>query len=1061
MSTVVVLNNDEDFIKFLDPDLFDITVDEEIGSLRTINVSYYIQELEASKELFRMGNKIWIQGYRGINDGLFVINTPVTQDLFSENKFSFDAEDVLVELNYAPFFTQTDLKASNGFNITTTNGEQSVKINWNALNFWFGDYFNIGIVQDCLSNYAQKVTLSGTMSLMSLLRYIEEQTGNYFVTRYEKDVLNNTIHRYLDFLNPVSINKNWELNLEYDFQFEENYSGVFDDNDDPTTDDDEDVEDEDDIVTFDENAPVVNINPENILFRITKDNEVLTSNTGDLLQWAAADIGFSEDTPYSVITLKHYNNRLSIKINEMIFSTMEESSTGIGNKGYISVADDSDADYYDNVTLPNHSVFEMYDYIHNQVVFQHTIYPILGDVHDDVLDLAYNVENIKLELDETDTFNAITPVLSLGDNSSTGLSRTELNKVINDWINLEVEQGDIIPMIVQKVTLTKAQKDALGTMSVSSNYYARPLKPQDNIDSSTPANSTYEYFRATAYWQAPFSKRAGELHVQSEKETGAEYTQIRGRPDTRDSRATFAKSKMGSVETSDENKYAIYNAVAMKLKDKLYPEFDIDVDVANLKGGLFNDYNIHDKVYIKLPGGNELITAKVDKTSKNLVDMGSNTVGLSNYSVNQKTIPTTTIINSTNASFKYPNKQDLSATLVDADDNPIPGKLLTFTLYKVENNSATLTGTVYTKKTNSAGVAKISMKYDPGDYEIAITFGGDEEYLESAFTVEVNVGGVKETSTQTNTQKTSTKSKTVAKTSKKKYKTVKTYWSKCGKSPDKKHKEVIAIAQPSAGDANRYHYHQLYKTVFKNKCPYCGKVGTLTFDYHKKGCVGKNIPENEITCDPKKGGCDCDFCGVTGLEKDYNPHRRLTTIKKPVKSSKSELAKLIKGKLVYGTKKVKVKSKKKTSKKTRTVKVSGISKSVKNKALSIVGDSKGISAAKKIAKWCGTHIKYDYYTSFSRSPAGVLKKGKGNCCDQTRLMLTMMDAAGCTEFIDMSYVYVCCGPKNVGHIFSKLKTKESGKWRYVDPCKKDPWGHHVTGWGRPPGRQTSYPSRPF
>ena len=140
-----------------------------------------------------------------------------------------------MELNYAPIFCQTDLTSDNGFKITTTNGEQSVTINWNALNYWCGDYYNIGVVQKCISDYQAKIGLSGTINLMTLLRYIEEETGNIFVTRYEKDCINNTIHRYLDFLNPINVSKPWVLNLEYDFLEISNTSYVYTEDGEETT----------------------------------------------------------------------------------------------------------------------------------------------------------------------------------------------------------------------------------------------------------------------------------------------------------------------------------------------------------------------------------------------------------------------------------------------------------------------------------------------------------------------------------------------------------------------------------------------------------------------------------------------------------------------------------------------------------------------------------------------------------------------------------------------------------------------------------------------------------
>lgn len=75
----------------------------------------------------------------------------------------------------------------------------------------------------------------------------------------------------------------------------------------------------------------------------------------------------------------------------------------------------------------------------------------------------------------------------------------------------------------------------------------------------------------------------------------------------------------------------------------------------------------------------------------------------------------------------------------------------------------------------------------------------------------------------------------------------------------------------------------------------------------------------------------------------------------------------------------------------------------------------------------------------------------GNCCDQTRLMLQLMDAAGLNQYYKMYWVHVVGGKG--GHVFAKLVTRKSGSWRYVDPCKYNPWNNYVRGWGEPPGSQ--------
>ena len=216
---IVVLDNSEEFLQFLDPDLCSIEETIEHGGLRTIHLEYKFQDAIEDKKLFKIGNKIWVHGDSNLTDCLYVINTSVKQDIYQENSFTCDCEEVLVELNYAPLFSQLELTSQNGFTFSSNsnNQEYSVVVNWNSLNYWFGEYFNIGVVQKCLSDYNAKIGISGTINLMTLLRYIEEETGNVFVTRYEKDCLNNTIHRYLDFLNPINVAKPWRLDLEYDF----------------------------------------------------------------------------------------------------------------------------------------------------------------------------------------------------------------------------------------------------------------------------------------------------------------------------------------------------------------------------------------------------------------------------------------------------------------------------------------------------------------------------------------------------------------------------------------------------------------------------------------------------------------------------------------------------------------------------------------------------------------------------------------------------------------------------------------------------------------------------
>ena len=1128
--TIVVLNQKEEFLEFLDPDLCTLEETIEYGGLRTLSFEYKFRDLVKDKELFRIGNKIWIQGDTNLSDCLYVINTEVKQDIYKENSFTLELEEILVELNYAPVFPQTELQTAvdyeghSIFRLISEHGKEECIVDWNALNYWFGDYFNIGIVQDPISEYAKRISITGTINRMELLRNIEEETGNVFVTRYEKDILDNTIHRYLDFLNPINCNKNWTYNLEYDFNNVENISVCYDQNgniiaedqpsevtrfentafDPEAIDEDTDTSDEDDydveqsdtydtesneIYPFEEApdyTPIRNLNPTNCRFQITDSNyQVLNTNgepyknDGDTpLTWECTATGMtSTDYPRYLITLQKNNNLLGVTVN-----TKEYCIAGIGDKGKaylpelrddgtITISQDNERT---NTYLPDDSFLEIYDHQNNYVIFRTQLNIEIGKVHEEILDFGYNLENIEYNIDETDTYTAVSPIINPNNETDrNGLSRTDINTVINRWLDLGITKGTIIPMIVEKFNINgdnvTSAASSMGTYSRTNNYYIRPLKPNDNTD-NTPKQ--FEFYRAVAYWKAPYTKQSGRMYVETDKVQNIDYTDIYTRPDTRADKAGVDTPKMGNTETSDEDVFMIYNQVVQYLKQHETPEINIDLDVANLRGHEFNNYELHDKIYIKLANTQELITARVTKTTKEAHDIAKNTIEITNYhNVNTiKTITHETYIEAPNAQFTYPASKNLTARLIntspDNDTDQYPaGKLLSFTVYKIDNNSPTLTGTTYTRLTDALGYATIGMKFEPGDYEIDIQFMGDEEYEESNLIVTVNVDGTIPQPATTTNNNTSTRSRTVTTKNKK---TITTYWTKCGLSPDKKHKEIVAIAKPSGPDAHKYSY-KWYKTVFKNYCPICKRWGGLRYDGKKNKCIKSagamnrgykvGVPEHEITCNY----CDSDYCGVTGSEK-WNPVRgRLKTVKKPVAAKTGEYSKLIKGKLVYATKTVTVTSKKVVNTQDRTIRASGISNTMKQLAKSIVKNKTGSAAMKAIVEWCDKHIKYAKYPNFQRSPDTVYKKKSGNCCDGTRFFFTLCDAAGLCQYYNFFYVHVPRTSTLPGHVYGIVETKKTKKWRYVDMAsdRHTCWGYVCQGYSKQNQRNHKYPKLPI
>ena len=456
-----------------------------------------------------------------------------------------------------------------------------------------------------------------------------------------------------------------------------------------------------------------------------------------------------------------------------------------------------------------------------------------------------------------------------------------------------------------------------------------------------------------------------------------------------------------------------------------------------------------------MPDYNGLITAKVVETQKEPNNPSKNSVKLSNYNITTlRTIQHETIINAENKSFTFPNTELLTVSLENRnydEDDPYSiqypsNKLLSFAIYSVDNGSTTWTGETYMKTTDANGEATIIMDYDPGDYEIKITFAGDEEYLETTMIIKVNVGGKKEETTSTSEDGTVTTT---------------TYFDKWGRSPDKK--KIMAIGRISApGDTGSY--SKFWEGEFKNECPYCHK-STLYWGIYYGGNeytnwgwfepLHKRAPgaiEGHIFC----ATCDMDF-SVQGNEHRTGRLQHFMTKTKPIKeSTKARAYQLKNGKMPYESKVTTQGNKTVTNSTNRKV-VGSVDAYVKKQALNIVGNKTGQAAAKAIASWMDKNIRYSYYTNFIYSAKNCLQNKRANCCDGTRLFFEMCDAAGCTEYYKMEYIHTS------GHVYGRLTTKSSGKYVNVDTASDayGAWGYVCQGYRGSILRKTTYPTRPF
>lgn len=195
------------------------------------------------------------------------------------------------------------------------------------------------------------------------------------------------------------------------------------------------------------------------------------------------------------------------------------------------------------------------------------------------------------------------------------------------------------------------------------------------------------------------------------------------------------------------------------------------------------------------------------------------------------------------------------------------------------------------------------------------------------------------------------------------------------------------------------------KNTFENKCPICKKKGKMKFNYgHNKkyNYSVHDAPEGQFTCDPKQGGCGADYCAKCGSEK---MKKKRGTMKKASGSS--------------------------------TCSVSGVHKD-------IVAKAKSLKSACKIFKWIKSNVKYDYYKNNKYSAYQVFTKKKGNCADQSRLLIAMLKCIGITG----TRKHTTCPFRGgrVGHY--NVKAKVNGMSRIIDPVSSNPANKHKGAWVR-------------
>lgn len=185
---ILVLDNQEHIIGWLNPRLVDVTENNDNTGLQNISLTHPIND-DTNNDYdnwLEHGNKIWISETEDLKSCLYIINAEKTID---QDNIIVTADEVLVELNNLEPIESTSLIP--------------ITIDETQLSDWFGDLFTIDTLES--GNIGDTTTFTSTINPMALFRQIETDTGNYMITRYEKDPDSNIIHRYLDLKQALGI----------------------------------------------------------------------------------------------------------------------------------------------------------------------------------------------------------------------------------------------------------------------------------------------------------------------------------------------------------------------------------------------------------------------------------------------------------------------------------------------------------------------------------------------------------------------------------------------------------------------------------------------------------------------------------------------------------------------------------------------------------------------------------------------------------------------------------------------------------------------------------------
>lgn len=223
----------------------------------------------------------------------------------------------------------------------------------------------------------------------------------------------------------------------------------------------------------------------------------------------------------------------------------------------------------------------------------------IGKTHKEPIELGYNSPEVSWTIDDTEVRTAVCPIGNNLDDKKKSADEITFMQIMTQWKAWSVQKGQTIGF----------------------GYY------KDENDNWQPTDTA----------KAPFTKKAGQLHIECDEltEIAALYTRIRNKEGS-----TTTNPRCTYFETSEEKMENIYweGVNTLKEDDKCKSEITIEakvVDINKLTDGEAKYYNKGDKVLIKIKDLRMTLEGRVKKTAKDSRDPdGENiTIGTSTTNI--------------------------------------------------------------------------------------------------------------------------------------------------------------------------------------------------------------------------------------------------------------------------------------------------------------------------------------------------------------------------------------------------------------------------------------------